>query len=136
MKGENNMIIAIPYQNGEVFQHFGHTEQFKLYQVEEGSITQKMLIPTGGSGHSALAGLLSRLKVEALICGGIGGGAQAALAEAGIRVYGGVQGDADAAAQALASGTLQYDPNARCDHHDHEHEHTCGEHGCGEHSCH
>jgi N-acetylmuramoyl-L-alanine amidase len=101
MKGENNMIIAIPYQNGEVFQHFGHTEQFKLYQVEEGNITQKMLIPTGGSGHSALAGLLSRLKVEALICGGIGGGAQAALAEAGIRVYGGVQGDADAAAQAL-----------------------------------
>jgi predicted Fe-Mo cluster-binding NifX family protein len=136
MKGENNMIIAIPYQNGEVFQHFGHTEQFKLYQVEEGNITQKMLIPTGGSGHSALAGLLSRLKVEALICGGIGGGAQAALAEAGIRVYGGVQGDADVAAQALASGTLQYDPNARCDHHDHEHEHTCGEHGCGEHSCH
>lgn len=132
------MIIAIPYQNGQVFQHFGHTEQFKLYQVEDGQITNKMLIPTGGSGHSALAGLLNRLKVEVLICGGIGGGAQAALAEVGIRVYGGVQGDADAAALALAAGQLVYDPNARCDHHDHEHghEHTCGEHGCGSHDCH
>lgn len=132
------MMIAIPYQNGQVFQHFGHTEQFKLYQVEDGQITNKMLIPTGGSGHSALAGLLSRLKVDALICGGIGGGAQAALAEVGIRVYGGVQGDADAAALALAAGQLVYDPNARCDHHDHdhEHEHTCGEHGCGSHDCH
>lgn len=132
------MMIAIPYQNGQVFQHFGHTEQFKLYQVEDGQITNKMLIPTGGSGHSALAGLLSRLKVDALICGGIGGGAQAALAEVGIQVYGGVQGDADAAALALAAGQLVYDPNARCDHHDHdhEHEHTCGEHGCGSHDCH
>ena len=132
------MMIAIPYQNGQIFQHFGHTEQFKLYQVEDGQITNKMLIPTGDSGHSALAGLLSRLKVDALICGGIGGGAQAALAEVGIRVYGGVQGDADAAALALAAGQLVYDPNARCDHHDHEHEHehTCGEHGCGSHDCH
>lgn len=127
------MIIAIPYQNGQIFQHFGHTEQFKLYQVEDGKITNKMLIPTNGSGHGALAGLLSRLKVEALICGGIGGGAQMALAEADIQLYGGVQGDADAAAEALLSGNLAYDPDARCDHHDHEHDHACGEHGCGGH---
>ncbi|MBQ8149386.1 MAG: DUF134 domain-containing protein [Clostridia bacterium] len=134
-KGDFTMLIAIPYQNGQIFQHFGHTEQFKLYQVEDGQIVNKMLIPTNGSGHGALAGLLSRLKVDTLICGGIGGGAQAALAEAGIRIYGGVQGDADAAAEALAGGTLTYDPNARCDHHDHEHghEHTCGDHGCGSH---
>ena len=136
-KGERSMIIAIPYQNGQIFQHFGHTEQFKLYQVEDGQITNKMLIPTNGSGHGALAGLLSRLKVEVLICGGIGGGAQMALAEAGIKLYGGVQGDADAAAEALVAGTLSYDPTARCDHHDHEHDHACGEHGCGghEHTC-
>ena len=132
-KGERSMIIAIPYQNGQIFQHFGHTEQFKLYQVEDGQITNKMLIPTNGSGHGALAGLLSRLKVEVLICGGIGGGAQMALAEAGIQLYGGVQGDADAAAEALVAGTLSYDPNARCDHHDHDHDHACGEHGCGDH---
>lgn len=136
-KGEVMMTIAIPYQNGQIFQHFGHTEQFKLYQVENDQIINKMLIPTNGSGHGALATLLSRLQVDVLICGGIGGGAQMALAEAGIKLYGGVQGDADEAAQALVNGHLTYDPNARCDHHDHEHDHACGEHGCGshEHSC-
>lgn len=131
------MRIAVTYENGEVFQHFGHTEQFKLYQVEDGKVTAKQLIPTMGSGHGALAGLLSRLKVDTLICGGIGGGAQMALAQAGIKVYGGVSGDADRAAEALLSGTLAYDPDAHCDHHDHEHGdgHSCGEHGCGSHSC-
>ena len=77
--------------------------------------------------------------VDTLICGGIGGGAQAALAEAGIKLYGGVSGDADAAVSALLSGNLGYDPNVHCDHHDHERGeagHTCGDHGCGKHSCH
>ena len=75
---------------------------------------------------------------DVVICGGIGGGAQSALTEAGIRFYGGVSGSADAAVQALLDGSLGYDPEARCDHHDHAHGagHTCGEHGCGEHSCH
>ncbi len=136
-KGDFPMTIAVPYQNGQIFQHFGHTEQFKLYQVEDGKVTAKQLIPTMGSGHGALAGLLSRLKVDTLICGGIGGGAQMALAQAGIKVYGGVSGVADQAAEALLSGTLAYDPDAHCDHHDHEHGdgHSCGEHGCGSHSC-
>ena len=73
------------------------------------------------------------------ICGGIGGGAQAALAEAGIKLYGGVSGEADAAVKALLSGNLGYDPNVHCDHHNHEHGeagHACGDHGCGKHSCH
>ncbi len=131
------MLIAIPYQKEQIFQHFGHTEQFMLYRIEEGKITQKMLIPTNGSGHGALAGLLNRLQVDALICGGIGGGAQTALAEAGIKLYAGVQGKADEAAEAFVGGTLNYDPNAQCDHHDHEHEHDCGSHGhtCGDHGC-
>ena len=137
LKGVVPMTIAVPYLQGQVFQHFGHTEQFKLYQVENGQVTDKQLIPTMGSGHGALAGLLSRLQVDTLICGGIGGGAQMALAQAGIKIYGGVQGNADDAVAALLAGTLSYDPNARCDHHDHEHDHdhACGEHGCGSHSC-
>ena len=83
--------------------------------------------------------MLMQHGVDTLICGGIGGGAQAALAEAGIKLYGGVSGDADAAVSALLSGSLDYDPNVHCDHHDHEHGedgHTCGDHGCGKHSCH
>ena len=130
------MRIAVTYENGEVFQHFGHTEQFKVYDVENGEIIASEVVDTNGSGHGALAGVLSTLNVDALICGGIGGGAQMALAAAGIRLYGGVSGSADAAAAALAAGKLDFDPNVHCDHHDHHGEgHTCGSHGCGSHSC-
>ena len=92
------MRIAVPYENGNIFQHFGRSEAFKFYDVDSGAVT----------------------------------------AAAGIRFYGGVSGSADAAVQALLDGSLGYDPEARCDHHDHAHGagHTCGEHGCGEHGCH
>lgn len=132
------MKIAVTYSNGEVFQHFGHTEQFKIYTLDGDKILSAEVIDTNGSGHGALAGLLSQLKVDALICGGIGAGAQMALAEAGIKLYGGVKGDADKAVESFATGKLSYDPDTKCDHHDHHHgeEHACGEHGCGsEHHC-
>ena len=138
-KGEHIMRIAVTYENGTIFQHFGHTEQFKLYEAADGKITHTEVVDTNGSGHGALAGFLMRNGVDTLICGGIGGGAQAALAEAGIKLYGGVSGDADAAVSALLNGNLGYNPNVHCDHHDHEHGeegHTCGNHGCGKHSCH
>ena len=130
------MRVAVTYDNGEIFQHFGHTQQFKIYDVENGKIISSEIVDTNGSGHSALADVLNALNADALICGGIGGGAQTALAAAGIRLYGGVSGSADAAAEALAAGTLDFDPNVRCDHHVHHGEgHTCGSHGCGSHSC-
>ena len=131
------MTIAVTYMNGQIFQHFGHTEQFKVYEVQDGKILSSRVVSTQGSGHGALAGVLSALNADVLICGGIGGGAQMALASAGIKLYGGVSGDADAAVEALISGSLAYNPNVRCNHHDHEHghEHTCGDHGCGSHSC-
>ena len=130
------MRVAVTFENGEIFQHFGHTEQFKIYDIEDGRIASSEIVDTNGSGHGALAGVLSALKVDALICGGIGGGARMALAEAGIQLYGGVRGSADAAAEAFASGKLAFDPDARCDHHDHHGEgHDCGSHGCGNHSC-
>lgn len=131
------MIIAVTYDNGEIFQHFGHTEAFKLYEVHNGEITAEEVVSTNGQGHGALAGFLQANEVDILICGGIGGGAQAALAEAGIRLYGGVSGSADAAVKALLSGSIPYDPDVHCDHHDHAHGeggHTCGEHGCGGHN--
>ena len=135
-KGDNIMRIAVTYENGEIFQHFGHTEQFKIYDVEDGKIISSEVVDAGGSGHGALAGVLSALKVDALICGGIGGGAQMALSDVGIRLYGGVSGNADAAVEALAAGELDFNPNVRCDHHDHHGEgHSCGSHGCGHHSC-
>jgi predicted DNA-binding protein (UPF0251 family)/predicted Fe-Mo cluster-binding NifX family protein len=134
-KGSRSMRIAVTYENGEVFQHFGHSEQFKLFDAEEGNIIGEQIVGTNGSGHGALAGFLQAAKVDALICGGIGMGAQMALAEAGIKLYAGVQGSADAAAKALAEGTLDYDPDARCDHHDHHHGHHHGG-DCGHDHCH
>ena len=135
-KGSDTMRIAVTYENGEVFQHFGHSEQFKLYDVENGKIVSEQVVDTNGSGHGALAGFLQAAKVDALICGGIGMGAQMALADAGIRLYAGVQGSADAAAKALAEGTLNYDPDARCDHHGHHHDGECGHDHCADHHCH
>ena len=132
------MKIAVTYENGEIFGHFGHTKQFKVYETENGKIISSKVVDTNGSGHGDLAGMLSALNIDVLICGGIGGGAQMALAQAGIKLFGGVQGDSDKAVEAFLANTLEYDPEAKCDHHDHEHGegHTCGEHGCGEHSCH
>ena len=119
------MRIAIPYDNGRIFQHFGHTEQFKIYDVENGRVVNSVMIPTGSSGHEALTGLLSQLRADALICGGVVGGARAALEEAGILLYPGVIGMADDAAAALAAGNLRYTPDAVCQHH-HEGGHDCG----------
>lgn len=132
------MKIAVTYENGQIFQHFGHTEQFKLYDTDGGKILSAEIVSTNGSGHGALAALLRNQNVDVLICGGIGGGAKTALANAGIQLYGGVSGSCDAAVQALLAGNLGYNPNVKCSHHDHSHgegEHTCREHGCGEHNC-
>jgi len=133
-KGNTCMRIAVTYENGEIFQHFGHSERFKLYDTKNGRITGEQVVNTNGSGHGALAGFLQAAKVDALICGGIGMGAQMALADVGIKLYAGVQGSADAAANALAESNLEYDPNARCDHHEH-HDGDCGHDHCAEHHC-
>ena len=123
------MKIAVTYENGQVFQHFGHTEQFKIYEAAEGKVVSARVVETGGSGHGALAGFLRGLGVDTLICGGIGAGAQNALKEAGIRFYGGVQGEADKAAADFAAGRLAYDPAVHCEHHGEGHDHSHG-HNC------
>lgn len=132
-KGDAVMRIAVTYENGQIFQHFGRTEQFKVYDVQDGKILSSEVVGTNGNGHGALAGVLTALKADALICGGIGGGAQAALAAAGIRLYGGVSGGVDKAVQAFLKGKLDFDADVHCDHHGAEH--ACGEHGCGTHTC-
>lgn len=128
-QGDQTMKIAVTYEDGQIFQHFGHTAQFKIYDVADGKVVSAQVVGTGGSGHGALAGFLMQQGVTALICGGIGGGAQAALANAGITLYGGVSGSADEAVAALLDGTLGYNPNVQCNHHDHQAGHSCGNHG-------
>ncbi len=136
-KGDKIMRIAVTYENGEIFQHFGHTEQFKIYDVENAKIVSSKIVDTNGSGHGALAGVLTALNADVLICGGIGGGAQMALKTAGIKLYGGVSGNADEAVEAFILGKLNFNPDVRCNHHDEHHGegHTCGDHGCGNGHC-
>src|SRR5699024_7004360 len=126
------MKIAVTYDEGKIFQHFGKTEFFKVYDVEDNRVVSSEIIGSNGTGHGALAGLLADQSVDVLICGGIGGGAQAALADAGVELCSGAQGDADEAVEAYLKGEL-VSMGATCDHH-HEEGHSCGEQG-EEHSC-
>ena len=127
------MKIAVTYENGDVFQHFGHTETFKIYEVEDKKVLSSRIIGSGGSGHGALAGLLAEQGIDVLICGGIGGGAQAALAERGIELCAGASGSTDEAVEAYLRGEL-INTGANCDHH-HGEGHACHDHGEG-HGCH
>jgi len=127
------MKIAVTYENGHVFQHFGHTEQFKVYDVQDGAVTGAQIIDSNGSGHGALAAVLAGQDIDVLICGGIGGGAQRALEERGIALCAGAEGSADEAVAAYLRGEL-VNTGANCDHHGAGH--SCGEHGCGEHQEH
>ena len=126
------MRIAVTYENGNVFQHFGRTENFKVYEVEDNKIVSGKVIGNDGLGHEALAGLLADKAIDVLICGGLGQGAQNALAAAGVEVVAGASGDADAAVEAFLRGELE-NTGANCDHHDHHHEEEEGCGGCGEH---
>ena len=124
------MRIAVSFdkESGEVFPHFGRTEFFKLFNVESGAVVSSLVIAAPEQGHDALAAFLAQMRVNALICGGIGGGARAALENVGVILYGGVAGNADAAVNAFLAGTLGYDPDVHCHYHDGE-GHACG-HDC------
>ena len=131
------MKIAVTYDNGNVFQHFGKTEYFKVYEVEAEKVVSSEIIASNGTGHGALAGLLAETGIHVLICGGIGEGAQEALDEAGIEVVSGAEGNTDEAVEAYLKGEL-ISTGVNCDHHDHEEEHSCGGNcgscgGCGGH---
>ncbi|MBR7140131.1 MAG: dinitrogenase iron-molybdenum cofactor biosynthesis protein [Lentisphaeria bacterium] len=130
------MKIAVTCENHQVFQHFGHTPGFAIFEAETGKIVSEKLVSSGDSGHGALAALLAEEKVDVLICGGIGGGAINALKQAFILVVGGAEGDVREVAEAFLNNTLKLRENFRCSHHHHEEGHTCGDHGCGSGGCH
>ncbi len=132
---ESMMKIAVTYENGSIFQHFGHTEQFKVYTVEDGKVVNEEVVFSNGSGHGALAGLLQNIGADVLICGGIGGGAQRALAQAGVTLYAGNSGIADLAVAKLISGKLEQIAEANCGHH-HGEDHDCSDHDCSDHEDH
>ena len=130
------MKIAVPYENGNVFGHFGKTENFKMYDAEHGKTIKFEIVSTDGKGHGEHVAFLAANGVDILLCGGIGDGARTALENAGIKLYGGVTGNTDEVVESFLGGSLHYNPEAHCTHHEHEHGaggHTCGAHGCGKH---
>lgn len=141
-KEVDTMRVATTYDNGNIFMHFGRSEQFKIYDIQDGQVLNEQVVGTDGTGHGALAGLLANGGVDTLICGGIGGGAINALTQAGITVYAGAQGSCDACVEALIAGTLVQTGEATCDCHGHDNEHahehgeSCGCHGHHDHDGH
>lgn len=140
-KGVLKMKIAVTYENGQVFQHFGHTKEFKVYRAEEGKVVSSQVVGTNGQGHGALAGFLKEHNIDALICGGIGGGARNALSEAGIKLFPGAAGNADEQVESFLKGQLSYNPDTMCSHHGEGHKcgghhHEENHHGCQGNGCH
>ena len=127
------MKLAVTYENEMVGQHFGRTEKFKVFDIENGKITSSEIIDTNGTGHEALAPFLKNLNVDVLICGNMGMGAKTALGETGINIIAGVEGKVDEVVNEYLVGTLKSNPNVECHEHDHEEGHNCGHGGCGHH---
>lgn len=128
------MKIAVSYEDGNIFQHFGHSKMFKIYEIDGQNIVDTKIIEAQGSGHSALATMLDDINVDALICGGIGNGAMEALVQMGIEVCSGVSGDADEAVAEYLNGSLE-SQGVNCDHHNNGEEHSCGHCGSDEEDC-
>ncbi|MBR3310352.1 MAG: FKBP-type peptidyl-prolyl cis-trans isomerase [Solobacterium sp.] len=122
------MKIAVTYENGNIFQHFGRTETFKIYEIENNTVISSEVNGTEGHAHEALADFLKAQGVEVLICGGMGPGAQNALAQAGIEVYAGAEGSCDEAVEKYLKGELT-STGVNCDHHQEEQE------GCDPEQC-
>ena len=129
------MKIAVTCENEQVFQHFGHTPGFAVFEVKDGKIIGEKRLSSGSTGHGALAGLLAIEGISTLICGGIGGGAINALSNAGIEVVGGAEGNVNEVAEAFVNGTLNVRSDFHCNHHHHDEGHSCGNHSCGNGSC-
>lgn len=125
------MRIAVTYENGEVFQHFGHAEQFKIYDVANGAVVYSQIVNTNGKGHGMLANFLAMNQVKTVICGGIGAGAKNALANADIKLYCGIIGCTDKAVNQLINGTL-VSRDVECNH---AHQQHCGDHQCNHTAC-
>ena len=102
------MKIAVAYQNGEIFGHFGHCPQFAVYEYGE-YVTDctKTLVDTSMiSGHHAMAAKMRELGVDAVIAGNMGGQGKAELLSLGIVPIIGFSGDADTASDLLVTGQL------------------------------
>jgi len=114
------MKIAITYDNGKIWQHFGKTEYFKIYEIENDEVEDSYVISANGNSHGALAGFLGDNEINTVICGGVGAPMVEKLEALGMKVYPGIEGEADDAVENLLSGELEVNNDAvheGCNHH-------------------
>lgn len=123
-----NKKIAIPTDGEIVNAHFGRSQAFTIFEVQDGKVTGEEHVDAKGyeHQHAGIAQLMKTKGVEAVICGGIGPGAITGLESAGLEVLRGASGSVRNVAQSYAEGTFT-SSNAVCnhshgDHHD-DHDH-------------
>ena len=114
------MKVAICFDKGRVFQHFGRTKEFKIYEIKDNKVTDFYYVEVNGEGCSTLVPVLKANHINVLICGGLGEGAFNHLTEAGIIVVSGVEGEVDEVIGEFNEGTLKYSETPNCHHHDHD----------------
>lgn len=130
LKEIEQMIVAVSFEEGEIFQHFGHTEFFKLFTIEKGIIKDSRIVSADGAGHSEIVDFLVKNKVDVLVCGGIGAKAVSFLSEAGIEVFAGNVGKVDDAITKFIKGELNKTDVSNCEEKAH------GDSHCGDGDCH
>ncbi len=113
-KEKGTSRIAVPEDRGMISKRFGRAERFSIHDVCSGSIIARQTLESADAGHGAMALLLRNAGVDTVICGGIGANARAALTEAGITFFPGVEGKTEDAVLSFLRGELLYDPDARC----------------------
>lgn len=128
------MKIAVTYDNGKLFRHFGHCENFKFYTVDNGQIVNTELINIEPKGQKHVAEFLGSQEITHLICGGLGGEARETLDNLGIEYFPKVNLTPDEAVDAYLAGNLEYTLERGCcgskNGENHQHNHSCGC-GCG-----
>lgn len=120
------MKIAVSYKDGEVFQHFGHSEQFKIYETDHNQILDSEIIEIEGHGHTVVCNALKEKGVNIVLCGGIGQGAKSLLSQYGIHSFGGVSGNCDEVVYQYLTGKLEFTTAVTCTKD--KSAHTCGGH--------
>lgn len=120
------MVIAVTYQDGMIFGHFGKSQEFKIYEIENGAVANSKVVDVSNiKGRDARTEYLKSLGSEVLICGGICEKAQAAVSACGIKIYAANSGSADEAVNKYLTGALTQVTGKVCDHHSEDNNHSC-----------
>ena len=106
------MRVAIAYSGDGTVADFKDALEFKLYDIENSKVTFAQAIEVRKDWYMSVAEFLAEQQTDAVICKGIGRGAVSSFREGRIKVYAGVEGNADDALASFIKGSLSFDPLA------------------------